>query len=287
MLSYAGWNTFGSLAMIGKNQGIAVVLNLFKGTAINASYGIANQINGILSSFSTSIQKAIAPQLMQREGASDRSGMVEMSFSLIKLATIIFSFMAIPLILEMEQVLSLWLHNNIPPYSVLFCQLILVFQFTFQLSSGLALAIDAVGNIKVYRIVLSSVLILNIPLAYCTLKMGYPPYAVLITMIIIEVVCLFVRLFFAHKLAAFPIKSYFTTCMIPIAITATISFYSGYFLKMLLSPSFFRIILLTLSTMLISSIGSFILVLNHKEKNVVYSFVRSIIMRAQSYFNLS
>jgi O-antigen/teichoic acid export membrane protein len=279
MLSYAGWNTFGSVAMIGKNQGIAVVLNLFKGTAINASYGIANHINGILSSFTASIQKAISPRLMQQEGASNRGTMIEMSFSLIKMATIIFSFMAIPLILEMDQILSLWIHDDIPPYAVLFCQLVIIMQLVYQFSSGIALAIDAVGKIKQYRIVLSSVLLLNIPFAYIMLRIGLPPYSVLITMIIVEMLCFFVRLYYANKLATFPVKDYFDKCFYPVIITIIISFIVGLIIMFLLKPSLFRVLLVILFTFISTSIGGYFGVLSHKERTVIRSFGNNICIK--------
>lgn len=273
MLSYAGWNTFGSVAMIGKNQGIAVVLNLFKGTTINAAYGIANQINGLLSSFTASIQKAISPQLMKHEGAKNRAAMIELSFTLVKMASIIFAFMAVPLLLEMEQVLALWLHSDVPPYTVVFCQLIIVMQLIFQLSSGVALAIDAVGNIKAYRIVLSSVLILNIPFAYIILRSGCPVYYVLMSMIVIEILCMVVRLYFAHALTSFPIISYLKECLFPILVTVLISFSSGVIIKIIIPLSFIRIIIITVLTIMITGIGCFYMVLNGKEKATVKSFI--------------
>ena len=64
MLGFTGWNLFGGLAMIGRNQGVAIIINLFLGTIANAAYGVANQINGALGHFSATFQKAINPQLM-------------------------------------------------------------------------------------------------------------------------------------------------------------------------------------------------------------------------------
>jgi len=272
MLSYAGWNTFGSLAMMGKNQGIAIVLNLFRGTIINASYGVANQVNSTLSSFSSSIQKAISPQLMKNEGANRREAMINMSFSLVKMTTIFFSLMAIPLILEMKQVLYLWLHDDIPLYTVEFCQLILLMQLIFQMSSGVALAIDAVGNIRQYRIVLSLVMLLNIPIAYLFLKIGSSPYYVIYSMIFFECICLIVRLYFANKTTGFPVRLYFSKCFFPLVMVVSVSFICGYCMCHFLSSSFVRLLLTIVVTLLVTSIGSFTFVLNAKEKSVLMHF---------------
>lgn len=283
MLSYAGWNTLGSMAMIGKNQGVAIILNLFKGTTINASYGIANQVNGLLTSFTTSIQKAVSPQLMKREGANERESMIEMSFTLIKITSIVFSLIGIPLILEMDQVLKIWLHDNVPPYTVLFCQLIITMQLVYQLSSGAALAIDAVGNIKVYRIVLSVVLFFNIPLAYIVLKMGYSPYYVLFSMIVVELLCLIVRLYSANLLASIPIGKYFYNCFIPITVTLAASYISGKLILLLMNQTCFRVVVVTIVTLLITGISSYFFVLNIKERTIVNSFMNSLLNKFQSH----
>ena len=73
MLSFTGWNLFGSAALMGRNQGVAVLFNLFLGTISNAAYGISNQINNALVHFSSTFQRAINPQLMKSEGMGDRS----------------------------------------------------------------------------------------------------------------------------------------------------------------------------------------------------------------------
>lgn len=65
--------SFAGLAMIGRNQGVAVIINIFLGTIANAAYGVANQINGALGHFSATFQKAINPQLMKSEGMNDRN----------------------------------------------------------------------------------------------------------------------------------------------------------------------------------------------------------------------
>lgn len=276
MLLFASWNTMGSIAMIGKNQGIAIVLNLFKGTAINAAYGIANQINGFTSTFTLNIQKAISPQLMRKEGANNRDSMILMSFSLVKITSLIFGLMSIPLIIEINQVLKLWLNDSAPEYTAIFCQLILLTQLLFQFSAGVALVIDAVGKIGFYRVVLSVVLIMNIPLGYFFLKLGYPPYYVLISMFFIEACCLVVRLWFARNNCGFPISTYMKKCLFPSSIVLVSSFSTGFLLTLLMEDSIVRLVLVILVTTAITLIGSYVFTFSKKEKQLVRLFANSL-----------
>ena len=79
MTSFASWNMFGSLASMGRNQGIAIILNLFFGAIINTAFGIANQVSNQLSSFSSMMLKAVVPQIMKSEGNNDRTRMLRLS----------------------------------------------------------------------------------------------------------------------------------------------------------------------------------------------------------------
>ena len=276
MFQYAGWNTFGSIAMLGKNQGIAVIFNVFMGTIINAAYGIANQINGLLSSFTSNIQKAISPQLMKSEGANNHEGMFTLSFSLVKISTTIYSLMAIPLVVEMDQILKLWLGNNVPDHTVAFCQLTIVCQLLFQLSSGVALTIDAVGKIKVYRLVLSAVLILNLPVAYMVLKCGFRPEMVIVSILIIEILCLYVRLYFAKKIAFFPVRDYIKQCLFPMTIIILGALGICFIFTLIIERSFWRIILTSVISSLMLVLLTYYFVLSNKERDVLLSLKNSL-----------
>lgn len=279
MLAYAGWNTFGSVAMIGKNQGIAVVLNLFRGTVINASFGIANQINGLLSSFTANIQKAVSPQLMKHQGAKRHDKMINMSFSLVKVATIVFSLFAVPVFIELDILLRWWLHGVVPEYTLVFCRLIIITQLLFQLSSGVALVIDAVGKIKSYRIVLSCALILNIPVAYLFMRWDYEPYMIIFSMIVIEIVCLIIRLIFARYTAKFPITLYIKECLLPLLIIVLLSMLGGLSVVKLVHPCFGRVILVSLITCVITCFLSYIIVMKPYEKAFIRDFFLSLLSK--------
>jgi O-antigen/teichoic acid export membrane protein len=207
MFSFAGWNLFGSIAGIGRIQGIAVILNIFFGTVINAAYGIANQVAGQLNSFSAMMLKAINPQIMKSEGANDHQRMLRLSMMASKFGFYLLAFFAIPCIYEMPMILNLWL-KNVPENTAVFCDLMLIAMLASQLTVGLQSAVQATGKIKVYQSVVGSLLILNLPLAYLLLKIGMPAYSVLISFSAIEILACCFRLVFLKILAGLSIRQY-------------------------------------------------------------------------------
>lgn len=198
MGAFASWNTIGAFIFVGRSQMLAVILNIFYGTVINATYGIANQVNAQVAAFSTTLLKAITPQIAKSEGAGDRSQMLQMAGYSTKLSFLIFTILLVPLFVEMPYVLGLWL-ENVPEYTIYFCKLLLCSTLLAQLSNGLMLIMQSYGRIKEYIVSVNIMYALNIPIAYLLLSLGYEPYFVVASMIVIEVFALLVRIFWVAK----------------------------------------------------------------------------------------
>jgi len=222
MFGFAGWNLFGGLAFMGRNQGVAVIINLFLGTIANAAYGVANQINGALSHFASTFQKAINPQLMKSEGMGNRERLLKISFISSKFSVLALCIFAVPLIVEMPDVLQIWLRGNIPPYTVELSCCILSLSIVYQYSMGIMSSIQATGNIRNYQITMGCLILMNIPLAYILLKMEFPVYFVTISCIIIELISLIVRIVFAKKLVNMNFKDFWSQVIRPTLIVVVV-----------------------------------------------------------------
>lgn len=223
VFSFAGWNLFGAVAMMARNQGTAVIINLFLGTIANAAYGIANHINGACSHFTSTFQKAINPQLMKSEGIGDRKRLCRISFISSKFGVLAICLVAVPLIIEMPYVLHIWLRREIPPFTIRLSQFILLFSIVTQYSSGLMSAIQATGKIRNYQIIISLIILLNMPVSYIVLKLGYPIYYCTAAFVVLEVFSLIVRIFMANKLTGMSINDYIRHVIYPTFLIVGIS----------------------------------------------------------------
>lgn len=242
---FAGWNLFGAVALMCRNQGSAIIINLFLGTVLNASYGIANQINGAMNNFSSTFQKAINPQLMKSEGMKNRERLHHISFVSSKFGVLALCMFAIPVIIEMPTILDLWLKKDIPPYSLQLSRLILLLSIVTQYSYGLMSAIQAVGRIRNYQIVMGTIIVLNLPIAYFILKKGYPVYYVTAVFVILEVCSFVIRLFMARRLTGMKIKLFFAKVFYPTAIILGVSTGISLIPHFLMERGLLRIIITT------------------------------------------
>lgn len=273
MLSFCGWNTFGGFAMACRNQGIAIVLNLFYGTFVNAAYGIANQINGVLSYFSATIQKSINPQLMMSAGEQNNEKRVALTYSLSKYSTLILAVVAIPLIIEMPTVLQLWL-KDVPENTIIFTRLILLLSILYQLSSGLMSAIQATGKIRNYQVIVSSIIILNIPISYGVLALHADAYSAFIILIVMELVCLVYRIWSAKKIAHIPVRNFCKQIILPLAIVLGTTYVLLYCFTIYVEASILRVVATSALSVLITACGTWLGALNQSEKEWVISLVK-------------
>jgi len=174
MTGFAGWNLLSASSGMISGYGSNIVLNNFFGPIVNAANGISNQVNGQLMVFSNNMLKAVNPVIVKSEGNQNRQKMFKTAFTACKLAVTLYAFFAIPFIVESSYILELWL-KNVPPYTEVFLQLLVVQVLIEQVSLPLATSIAAVGNIRFYSIFSAVVLYAQIIFLYMFYKMGYPP----------------------------------------------------------------------------------------------------------------
>ena len=251
---FTGWSLIGSVSSIARGQGIAVILNIFYGVVINAAYGIANQVNGLLSFFSAAIMQSIRPQIIKSEGAQDRPRMLKLSLIACRYMFFLCALFSIPLIIEMPYILNLWL-KEVPEYTIVFCRLILFITLLSMLTQGLSVSIEATGKIKWLQVIVGTLHVINFPIGYWLLKIGYPPQSVLICILSEEAVCLLLRVIIAHKITNLRVRDFITKVLIRSVAIFTIAFGIGYFTAHAVHDESFMRLLLTTG----SSSGSFIL----------------------------
>ena len=204
MSAFAGWNFIGCTAGLLKNQGINILLNLFMGPTINAARGIAISVNTAVISFAGNFMTAINPQITKSYAAGDRVYMFSLVERGSRFSFYIMLVLALPICLETEFVLNLWL-KQYPEHTINFVRLVLVLSLCDIISNTLIVLQNSTGKIRNYQIVVGGMLLMNFPLSYICLKAGFPPESTLITAIFVSVCCLFLRLAFLRKMVGFSV----------------------------------------------------------------------------------
>ena len=158
MSGFAGWNLFGSLAWLCRNQGLNIILNLFFGPVVNAARGVANQVSGAVMNFISNFQTALNPQITKEYAVGQIKEMEKLAYLGIKFSYIILFILAFPLMLNIQFVLGIWL-VKVPEWTSIFVILTLVDSLVGNLFGvPLMTSLSATGNIRNYQIVVSSII---------------------------------------------------------------------------------------------------------------------------------
>lgn len=209
MSSFLSWSLVGSLALISRNEGVQVILNIFFGVVMNAAYGIAMQVNAAMSILSQGVLGSLSPQIIKSAGQKDYKKMIFLMRTMSKFATFSVSVFVIPLFFEIDTLLQIWL-KTVPQNTVTFIRLSIMFGQIMLLSAGIQLVFDALGKVREYNIWVSLILLLNLPISYILFKSGLPFYSIIFLGMLLELVSLQVRLFLLKKHIDFSILDFYS-----------------------------------------------------------------------------
>lgn len=230
--SFAGWNITNIATLMFSLYGVNIVINHFFGTELNAALGVATQLSGVLMGVSMNMIKAITPVLVKKESSHHREQMLEITYTSCKFSFLLFSFFCFPVIFYIQPILDLWLHD-VPNWTMVFCQLMLIATLIDQLTVFLFQSLQAEGSIKQYSVVKSIVNLLPIAISiamFATCTLG--PYWALINVIIAKgILGGITNLYYCKKNIHLSLKGFFSKVIIPCLNISLCSLILGYALK--------------------------------------------------------
>ncbi|TSA27728.1 lipopolysaccharide biosynthesis protein [bacterium] len=278
LISYSGWSLFGALSGIMRNQGINILLNIFFGPVVNAARAIAYQVNNAINQFATNFYTAVRPQIVKYYAAEEKEKMLKLVFQSSKLSFFLLFLLSMPILLETHFILALWL-KQVPEYVMVFTVLVIITALIDSLSYPLMTAAQATGKIKQYQVVVGGTLILNLPISYCFLKLGFPPQITMYIAIVISVICLFLRLWMLRGLVGLSISDYWKKVLRVIISVSVVAYIIPLFLSLQLEESFIRLIIVGVVGVITSVATIYVLGLSINERQFIIQIIKNRIMK--------
>lgn len=222
LFSFSGWSLFGSLANVVAQQGINILINIFFGVTVNAAVGIANQVSSNVMQFVINFQTAFQPQIVKNYAAGQLSEFNKLIFRSAKFSFYLMYMISLPIILTTQTILSIWL-KNVPQYTAIFCQLILVFMIIEAIAAPLWMAVQATGKIKRYQLWMAACILLNFPLTWLVFKCGMPVYTAMAIRIVVDIFTVVMRCVYMRKYLDFPIAPFMRQVALPVCCVTAAS----------------------------------------------------------------
>ncbi len=218
LFKYSAWAVLGTFAFMLASQGVNIIMNITFGVVLNAAIGISQQISNAVNQLGGNFQTAFNPQLTKSyavEGMNNKTYLFTVKVT--KITILLVAFLCIPLILNISEILNLWL-VDVPLYTSSICIIGILYVAIDLISTPLYILIYAEGNVKQYSIVLALIQFVYVLFFFIFCKLGASPAQALLLNVICAVALHLGRLFMAKKMIKLNIGKYTLDTLKPFVI---------------------------------------------------------------------
>lgn len=268
MVVFSGWDSVGNIFSIANAQGVSIMLNMFFSTVINASRGLAISVTFTIDQFVSGFIQAAEPQLVKYYAQNDMVRFESLVFNVAQMTLFMLAIIAVPVWLEIDFVLKLWL-GNIPEYTPEFIKITIFTCFISYSNQILVKANVAIGRVKEQSLYLLPILILHLPLVYIVLKQGWNPTSVYWVGSIPALLMSFVFLYILKRHINFPIRKYFFNLFLKNLLLVGIACIIPYIIGTYLTEGWLKFIVVCSTTVICNIILMWLFALNREVKQMV------------------
>lgn len=268
MTGFAGWSFFPNVAWIFNTQGVSVLINLFFGVALNAARGIASQVESAVMMFVRNFTTALNPQITKYYANGDKENMFLLMCRGTKFTYFLTLLMVLPLFLETEYVLQLWL-KEVPTHTVIFVQLSIIGSIINNIGNTCYTACQATGNIKRFSIVVTTVGFLVFPLTWLGFKLGLPVESTYLIYILVYICVSIACMLMTRWLLQFPLSMFLRKALLPMVWVTFLSSIIPTLLSLRMESSFVRFIITCMVSVLSTCAAIYLTGLSKHEKRII------------------
>lgn len=243
MTSFAGWRFLGNASFTVTQNGLNMLLNVFGGTAVNAARGVAYQLKSAVTMFLNNISVVVNPYITRSYAKDDKTNMFKVFFLASKSVFVLDALLVVPLLFATNEMLNIWL-GDVPQYSALFVQILLLNTLVNSLHQQLDVVFMATGRIKLYNICECVFWLLPLLLSYVSLRLSLPYHYIFIIVMVVEMLDVFAIVLIARKIAELNVKQYFKNVIVQCIVVAAMIIISWLMVGRLIATNFVLKILL-------------------------------------------
>jgi O-antigen/teichoic acid export membrane protein len=276
IIGFSVWNLVGSVVSIFKLQIINILLNQFFNPIVVVARSISVSIHSTVYSFAINFNISLHSPIIKAYAAKEN--IEKLLFRSAKYSFFLVYVFCLPLMIEMDYVLLIWLKNP-PEYTGVFSRLMLIDMLIDVIGNQLGSVASATGKIKLYQFLGNGVILLNVPLSYIVLRFGCPPFFVVFVSIGITFVSLVVRLLIVRKLIGFSLRVFFKECLLPIVPIVSLSLVLPLVIHFNLQENIWRFLLVVGTSCFLVAVFVFIFGMTRKERKAITVMILSFYKR--------
>ena len=251
-----------------------ILVNKLFGAGINASMSMANVVGGQTQTLAGAMRSAFQPVITQACGAGELDRMRKLAFRSSRINVILALVFVLPLLLEIQMVMRLWLVNP-PRFAAELCVMFMLASVVEQMTFGHIVSINAYGDVaasQMFEFGSMMFALAALPLSYfmgCGLcSIGVAVFMSYLAMAVGRVYC-------ARKILEMRIMPLFSRIVFPVCLVAGLSVAGGCLVRMFMPESVIRIGVTTGAVELLFLPLTWVFLLEEEERLFVRSKARS------------
>ena len=254
----------------------AILVNKYMGPRFNASMAIGNTVAGQTMSLSASLSGALWPAIANKAGEGDETAVMRLSHMACRLSAFLVLIFALPLAVEVREVLRLWLVEP-PPFAAEICVAVLVTDVLQRMTEGYWMAILGLGRgVVAYSRRTCLAGFVFVAVAWAAFEVGLGMWSVVLGLVALAGTLVVVRLEMGLRLVGISPVHWLRHVLLPLAVLSAVTLGAGFVPRLLLEASFARIVVSTMMCEVVLLPLAWLLVLDGAEKEYVLKRVRRL-----------
>ncbi len=266
--SFAFWQGTGGVGFIASHQLMSVIVNQYFGARITGSFSVSQTVAAESSSLTGALQGAFAPAITTACGANDYEQMRKMSFRVCKIGTFLTLLFALPMALEIDNLLFVWLKNP-PPMASELCIATLIFIVIEKLSCGHITAVNATGKVAKFQTVRGLLRTSVAPLALVLIWLTNSVVVMSIALPISALIVVFGDVYLAQTRAGLSIRYWIKRVVFPIMVIVSITVLVGFVPRFTFLNPWLRLLFTTAISVVVMIFLGWVFLLDLDEKSFV------------------
>ena len=281
LVIFASLRFFGACTIMIQGQGMAILTNKLIGPARNAAMTVGNSLSVQSETLANALDTALGPAITNACGAGDYAKMRSLCFHACKFGTVLMLVFALPLSMEVEEVMRLWLVTP-PDFAASLCVCMLVCLVLEKACAGHWMALFAMGRIGWYQLSVGVAGLLCLPIAWLMMRCGFDLMAVGYGLIVTKLIVTVARLLFGRAFGGLSVRHWLVDICLPLLAVSALTLGAGWLSAACAKPGFLRVVQTTAVMELVFLPLCWRFVLSGSERESVVARIRAKLNRRVS-----
>ena len=278
-IQFTGWTLFGQLTSVIRTQAVTILINQVFNPIIVSARTIAIQVSNYIKIFSSNFNTGLYPSIIKKYASNEKEEMFSLVFNGCKITFFLMWIFALPVFMEMDYVLKLWL--KLPPEQVVFfTRLALIEGLIDIICLPLMTAARASGNMLGYELSLGIIQVFIFVTDYLIFKfIKAPAYIVFVVATVGNFLMFFIRLINLKYLINFPILFFLRKVISRISVVMCMTLGISYGIHLVRPYDFGGVCLSIFVSVVFSIIFMGYIGLNKMERQKIFQFIKTEFMK--------